>query len=90
MHAALVSVNIDGDHNAEATAALRDQVVPMVKSLPGFVAGYWLQPENGKALSIMVFDTEEHARAGSPAPGATPNPVVTIDSVELREVAANA
>ena len=72
MHALLVSVSIDAAHQDEAEAGLRDGVVPAVRALPGFVAGYWLRPEQGQALSVMIFDTEEHARAGSPPPGATP------------------
>jgi hypothetical protein len=90
MHAALVSVSIDAAHEAEAETALRDAVVPMVKALPGFVSGYWLRPVDGKAVSIVIFETEEQALAGSPPPGATPNPIVAVDSVEVREVVANA
>ena len=90
MHALLVSVSIDPARQSEVEANLHEGLVPMVKSLPGFVAGYWLRPEAGQALSVMIFDTEEHARAGSPPAGATPNLAVTIDRVECREVAARA
>ena len=38
MHAVLVNVTLS--HNPD-TAVLREQVVPRVKELPVFVAGYW-------------------------------------------------
>ena len=38
MHAVIVSVKLSDNPNPEV---LREQVVPRVKELPGFVAGYW-------------------------------------------------
>lgn len=38
MHAVVVNVTLSGP--AEPTA-LREQVVPRVSQMPGFVAGYW-------------------------------------------------
>jgi hypothetical protein len=90
MHAALVAVKIDPDQADAARAALHSQVVPMVKAAPGFVAGYWMDTVDGNAYSIVLFDTEEHARATAPAEGSTPAPGVTVVRQEFREVVAHA
>ena len=91
MYAALVSVTIDPGKENEARQMLHDEVVPMVKSSPGFVAGYWLEPKDNKGWSTVLFDTEE--RAADPAPPAGNRPAgapVVVDYVEFREVIASA
>jgi len=90
MHAALIAVTIDMEQLEAANAALHDNVVPMVSAMPGFVAGYWLEPSDGASTAIVIFDTEAHARAGTPAPGGAPGAPVTINSVTFHEVAAHA
>jgi hypothetical protein len=88
MHAVVVDVSISDRETAERQ--LREQVVPRVSQAPGFVAGFWLEPIEGKGHSIAVFESEEAARgmadmvqSNAPAP-------VTIDNVEVRAVVANA
>jgi hypothetical protein len=90
MHAALVSVNLDPDQIEQARSMLKSDVVPMVKAAPGFVAGYWLEPVDGKGLSVVLFETEAQARESAPLAGASPSPGVTVDTVEFREVVAHA
>ena len=90
MYAALVSVTIDSGKEAEARKLLAEQIVPGVASTPGFVAGYWMAPKDDKGWSVVVFDTEEHARAAAPPPGARPEAPVVVDHVEFREVIASA
>ena len=91
MYAVVVNVTI---HDFEpARQGLLEQVVPAVSQAPGFVAGYWTRSEDNKGLGMVVFESEEAARAaaeriqseGSPDPDA-----VTIESVEVREVVASA
>ena len=89
MHAALVSVTIADGHFDDARKALEEQVIPMVKSAPGAVAGYWLAPEDGKGWSIVIFETEEQARATAPPAGSQPTEFVTVDFAQFREVVAN-
>jgi hypothetical protein len=91
MHAALVTVTIDAGKDAEALEVLTSQVVPMVKQSDGLIAGYWTEPRDGKGFSVVIFDTEEHARAAAPPAGMRPpgSPVV-VDSVDFLEVVANA
>ena len=42
----------------EALAGLRLNVVPKA---PGFVSAYWLEPIDGVGMSIIVFESKEHA-----------------------------
>ena len=89
MYAALVAVTIEGD-GKEAQAVLQERVVPMVRQSPGFVAGYWLEPQDGNAWSMVFFETEEQARAAAPDPGPAETPGVTIRHVQFVPVAAHA
>jgi hypothetical protein len=89
MHAALVTVSItDYEH---ARRILHDDVLPTVTDIPGFVSGHWLAPVNGRALEILIFETEDEARAMAeqlPA-GRQVNEYVTVVSVEVWEVAGS-
>jgi hypothetical protein len=89
MHAVFVTVRIEGDLD-EAVKSLQEQVVPMVRSQPGFVAGYWFEARDGKGYSVVLFQTEEQARAAAPPPGTKPSPFATIETTDIRRVAANA
>jgi hypothetical protein len=89
MHVALVSATIDSTTADSARDHLMNEVIPMVKAAPGFIAGYWLEPVDGKGSSMIFFETEAQARAVAPPAGSVPAPGVTIQSVEFREVAAN-
>jgi len=90
MHAALLTVTIDPAQADAARVALAEQVVPMVRSAPGFVAGYWVDPVDGKGLSFVVFESEAQARQTAPPAGASPAPGVTVDSTQILEVVAHA
>jgi hypothetical protein len=92
MHALVVRVTI---HNADRTReVLNSQVVPQVSGAPGFKTGYWTWSggeENG--LSMIIFDSEENARAAGDrvsAVAADAPDDVTLESVEVREVVASA
>jgi hypothetical protein len=91
VHAVAVYVSIkDFDR---ARQALVERVVPAASQAPGFVAGYWTRSEDNRGLGMIVFDSEDNARAaaemvqsqGSPDPDA-----VTLENVEVREVVASA
>ena len=89
MHAVVVSVKIN-DREA-ATVNLRENIVPRVSQTPGFVAGYWigLGPEKG-GRSIIVFESEEAARAFADELPSLPGDEVTFESVDVGEVVAHA
>jgi hypothetical protein len=94
MHALVVRVTI---HNADRTRdVLNSQVVPQVSGAPGFKTGYWTWSTGGgelNGLSLIVFDSEENARAAGDrvsAIAADAPDDVTLDGVEVREVVASA
>ena len=90
MHAALVRLTIDPEQAPAAAEALTSDILPRVRSASGFVAGYWLEPADGQGFSIVLFETEEHARAASPPVDGWAAPGVAITHVEFRRVAATA
>jgi hypothetical protein len=88
MHAVVVRVTISNPENAEK--ALREEVVPRVSRSPGFVAGYWTRSGGPDGLSMIVFESEDAARAvADQIPQGMPD-AVTLESIEVREVVANA
>jgi hypothetical protein len=87
MHAVVVSVTV---HDREAAISeLNEQVVPRERSAPGFVASYWITLPNGNGRGTIVFDSDAAAHAVAAQVGA-PGEAVTIDTVEVCEVVANA
>ena len=87
MHAVVVRVTIKDVEGAEET--LRNEVVPQVSQAPGFVSGYWTRKED-TGLSMILFESEEAAtNAGDRIPSAVPDDV-DLESVEVREVIAQA
>ena len=91
MHAVIVRVKISDA--AGAQSELQSQVVPRVSSSPGFQAGYWTRSDDGgnaNGLSMVVFDSEENARAAAErVPQGLPQGV-TLEDVQVREVVASA
>jgi hypothetical protein len=87
MHAVVARVRLDDPQAARAAlAGMRLNIVPRA---PGFVSAYWLAPVDGVGMSVIVFDTKEHAdeAVGYSLP---PLPGVTPLTVEVREVYASA
>lgn len=87
MHAVVVRVTVNEPESADRE--LREQVVPGVSQSPGFVAGYWTRKDNS-GLSMVVFESEEAANAMSERVAAIVPDTVTLESVEVRRVAAHA
>lgn len=72
-----------------ARAALADLRVDLVPRAPGFVSAYWLEPIDGVGMSVIVFETKEHAEQGLAYP-LPPLPGVTPLTRGIREVYASA
>lgn len=91
MHAVVVEVKIEGDFEA-ARRSLVETVVPAVSGQPGFVAGYWLEPQDGTGLSVVLFDSPQQAeQSAERVRGQSVVPAgVSITRVETRAVVANA
>jgi hypothetical protein len=89
MHAVAVRVSISDVESAQK--ALTETVVPRVSQSPGFVAGYWTRSDDGSnGQSMLVFESEEAARALADRLGAVVPEGVTLESAEVREVVASA
>jgi hypothetical protein len=87
MHAVIVRVSIKDPESA--TTELKENVVPRVSQAPGFVAGYWTRKDQA-GLSMIVFESEDAAKAASEQiPSGMPD-AVDLEDVEVREVVANA
>lgn len=87
MHAVVSTVRV-GDL-ALGRAALADLRVDLVPRAPGFVSAYWLEPVDGIGMSVIVFDSKEHAEQAVAYP-LPPLPGVTLLTTEIREVYASA
>ena len=91
MHAVAVKVAIGDAESAQKE--LRERIVPSVSGALGLVAAYWTRSDDGSnGLSMLVFETEDAARAmADRIRDADWMPeTVTLESAEVREVIANA
>ena len=87
MHAVVADVEIRDQEAARKN--LEEQVLPMIKGAPGFVAGYWIRLDDTHGTSVVVFDTKEQALAGTPTEGAE-GQGVAFTRVAIGEVLASA
>jgi hypothetical protein len=87
MHAVVSTVSIQDP--AAARAALADLRLTLVPRAPGFVSACWLEPVDGIGLSVIIFQTREHAEQAAAYP-LPPLPGVTPQTTEIREVYASA
>jgi hypothetical protein len=87
MHAVVVRVTINDQ--AGTPEQLRSEVVPRVSQQPGFVNGYWMRKDNS-GMSVILFDSEDAANQASERVRENILDGVTFESVEVREVVANA
>jgi hypothetical protein len=89
MHAVVVRVSINDVETAQK--GLEEVVVPRVSEAPGFVAGYWTRSDDGSnGQSMLVFESEDAARAVADRLGTDVPEGVTVDGAEVREVVASA
>ena len=73
MNAVVVRVTFNDVEAAEEM--LHTDVVPMVKQIPGFVAGWWTRDlDNTNGMGVIVFDSEETRRRSSNASSPTRAP----------------
>jgi hypothetical protein len=94
MYAVFTEVNADESHIEPAREFLNNNAVPRARD-GGAKGGFWLAAQGGRGVSMIVFATEEEARAAAerftvgqpPMPGAPEG--VTLRTVEVREVLAS-
>jgi len=88
VHASIVTVNItDMD---QAMRMLREDIVPRVAQAPGFVAGYWFAPRDADGGAVILWESEEAARAGAARVRERPPGPAEIVDIDIREVIAQA
>ena len=88
MHAALMHVTIDPALAPAAAATFTDELLPRVRTAPGFVAGYWVDPVDRQGFGFLLFETEDQALDATPPATTWSAPGVTIVRVDVRRVAA--
>lgn len=89
MHAVVVRVKINDADSGRET--LTSAVVPRVSAAPGFQAGYWTWDEGQtNGVSMVVFDSEDNARAAADQVGGMITEAISLESIEVREVVASA
>ena len=91
MYGVLIEVDVNDVDEEQGLRVLREQIVPSIKQLPGFQSGTWLPGnEDGKGLSLTVWDNQENAQtmADRFGMGSSPTANAWIARCEVREVAA--
>ena len=84
MHAVVFQVDMKPGWEGSAEAEL-DQLVTLVKSVPGFVRGTWANDDR-RGLSFLLFESEESARGLAVNASMPPDASVTLRSVDVYEV----
>jgi hypothetical protein len=86
VHAVVATVDVE---DVEAgRQPLQTMRLDIVARAPGFVAAYWLEPVDDVGMSVILFDSREHAEAAAayPLPAL---PGITPRTLEIREVLAH-
>ena len=94
MYAVFTEVKADESHTEAGRQILNQEAAPEARQ-HGAKGGYWLAPQGGRGVSIVVFETEDEARqvASMMKVGEPPMPNapegVTFTTIEVREVLAS-
>ena len=84
MHAVVFEVDMKPGWEGTADAEL-DQLVTMLKSVPGFVRGTWTT-DGRRGLSFLLFESQETAEGLAANASMPPDSGVTFRSVDVYEV----
>jgi hypothetical protein len=93
VHAVVGQVKIDTRREEEAKKLLDEMVLPTSKAMAGFQGGYWARAlGSDSGHSLLLFDSEDHARAAAArmAEGPPPDAPTTLVSATVCEVVAQA
>jgi hypothetical protein len=92
-YAAVVHVDNCGEDPDEGRRGLREELVPAMRLVPGFVSGQFLTDyEHGRGIGIVVLETRELAEqlASGFGVGVEIRPGVKVTESEVFEVSATA
>ena len=84
MHAVVFQVDMKPGWEANVEAEL-DQLVTMLKSVPGFVRGTWTT-DGRRGLSFLLFESQETAEGVAANASMPPDASVTLRSADVYEV----
>ena len=84
MHAVVFQVDMKQGWEGNVDAEL-DQLVTMLKSVPGFVRGTWANDDR-RGLSFLLFESQETAEGIAANASMPPDASVTSRSVDGYEV----
>ncbi|MDQ3905959.1 MAG: hypothetical protein M3300_11085 [Actinomycetota bacterium] len=93
MHAVFVEVDVEDSVSIEDARERLQENAPRIARENGARAGYWLAPQGGRGVSVVVFDSRDEAEklASQFHVGESPRNApagVTFRSIEVREVIA--
>jgi hypothetical protein len=93
MYGVYTTVTVAASAYDPSHTPLLTQIVPAVQATPGVVGGYWLEESETKGTALVLFESEESARAAMSAMGVKVGgeimPGVVFDAVEVSEVIAH-
>ena len=84
MHAVVFQVDMKPGWEGSADAEL-DQLVTMLKSVPGFARGTWTT-DGRRGLSLLLFESQETAEGVAANASMPPDSSVTLRSADVYEV----
>lgn len=97
MYAAVGVWNMEAGDWEEEQRGLHEEIVPMVRQIPGFVAGYWMGDQAAsKTYTTIVWEDEEAAQRfkefvlGAGRQGRQAEAGVSNESMTVVEVLAEA
>ena len=85
MHAVVFQVDMKPGWEESVDAEL-DQLVTMVKSVPGVVRGTWTS-DGRRGISFLLFESQDSAQGLAANASMPPDASVTLRSVDVYEVA---
>ena len=74
----------------QARKFLREEGIPRLSRMPGFVSGHWVRLGETEGASMIVFESEEAAESAAEMFRSNPPPSVTPVSIEVGEVQEHA
>ena len=74
----------------QARKFLREEGIPRLSQMPGFVSGHWVRLGETSGASMIVFESEEAAEKAAELFRTNPPPSVTASSIEVGEVQEHA
>jgi hypothetical protein len=84
VHAVVFQVDMKQGWEGKVEAEL-DQLVTMVKSVPGFVRGTWANDDR-RGLSFLLFESQESAQGLADNAAMPPDASVTLRAADVYKV----